>query len=200
MSKTILNIRQTKPVKIGVLCAHLLVFCLCFLPPCQAMAMDGPEARRLMAGLELFPSFLAADTEIKSKQNDTGSLQLVILYNTDKRTAERMASRLEQIGKIKSIPISTTVIKSRDFNPAAMQPAGIFISQDNIANLNAIIRYGRQNSIITFSPFTKDLQQGVTGSISITARIRPQVNMNTLKQSHLRIKPFFLRISKQYAN
>lgn len=162
--------------------------------------MDGPEARRLMAGLELFPSFLAADKQIQTKQNNKGNLKLVILYNNDKRTAEKMAARLKQIGKIKSIPISTQVAQSNTFDPREMKPAGIFISQENIGNLNAIVQYGKRNSIITFSPFTKDLQRGVTGSISITARIRPQVNMNTLKSSHLAIKPFFLRISKQYSN
>ncbi len=200
MLESLRHIKQNKHLSIGTFLSLMLMVYLCFILPCQALALEGPEARRLMAGLELFPSFLAADKQIQTKQNKEGSLQLVILYNNDRRTAEKMASRLEQIGRIKSIPIVTTVIKSSTFNPSEGQLAGIFISQENIINLKFIVQYGKQNSIITFSPFTKDLQRGVTGSISITARIRPQVNMNTLKSSHLAIKPFFLRISKQYSN
>jgi MarR-like DNA-binding transcriptional regulator SgrR of sgrS sRNA len=153
-----------------------------------------------MAGLELFPSFLAADQQIKTKQDENGTLQLIIIYNNDKRTAEKMASRLQQIGKIKSIPIHTVVTQSKAFEHSTVQPAGIFISQKNVHNLNTIVQYGKQHSIITFSPFSKDLQQGVTGSISITARIRPEINMSTLKSSHLTMKPFFLRISTPYSH
>lgn len=198
MPKLSHHIKQNRHLKIGLVLGQLLCLCLCFCLPSQATAMDGPEVRLLMAGLELFPSFLAADQQIQSKRNDDGALQLVIIYNNDKRTADKMASRLKQIGKIKSIPINTTVTQSGSFKELSGKPAGIFISQDNIGNLNSIVQYGKQHSIITFSPFSADLEQGVTGSISVTSRIRPQVNMLTLKSSHLAIKPFFLRISKQY--
>lgn len=198
MLRILQNIKHIKHTGMGIALCCVLV-CFCFLLPGQATAMDGAESRKLMAGLELFPSFLAADQQIQSKKDSEGGLQLVILYTTDRRTAEKMASRLRQIGKIKAIPIHTTVIQASTFNQSDLQPAGIFISQENIADLNAIVEYGESHSIITFSPFTDDLKMGITGSISITARIRPQINMNTLKSSKLVIKPFFLRISKQYS-
>ncbi len=197
MLKFITHINKNKLLRLGIIC-QLVALCFCIFLPTQICAMDGPEARRLMAGLELFPSFLAADQKIKTKKDVGGTLQLVILYQNDKRTAEKMAARLNQIGKIKSLPIHITISQTHSFHPTKIKPAGIFISQNNIGNLNAIVQYGKEHSIITFSPFTTDLKKGVTGSISITARIRPQVNMETLKSSHLAIKPFFLRISKQY--
>ena len=200
MLKSILNIRQAKRVKHGLIISHLLLICLSLLLPCQATAIDGLESRRLIAGLELFPSFLAADQKIKTKQDKNGTLQLIIIYNNDKKTAEKMALRLQQIGKIKSIPIHTIVTQSSAFKKSVIQPAGIFISQKNVLNLNTIIQYGKQHSIITFSPFPQDLQQGVTGSISITACIRPEINMTTLKSSNLTMKPFFLRISTPYTH
>ena len=192
------NIRQNKHNCTTVAFCRLCLVAFCLLLPVQAAAMDGPEARKLMAGLELFPSFLAADLEIHTKQDPQGGLQLVILYNNDKRTADKMAARLKQIGTIKSMPIHTVVIQSHTFNQANLKPAGIFISQENIGNLNTIVKYGEKHSIIIFSPFANDLKQGVTGSIAITARIRPEVNMNSLQTSHLTLKPFFLRISTQY--
>lgn len=192
------NIRQNKHKCTTFALWGLWIVAFCLLLPGQAAAMDGSEARKLMAGLELFPSFLAADQDIHTKQDPQGGLQLVILYNNDRRTAEKMAARLKQIGTIKSMPIHTIVAQSHTFKQLNLKPAGIFISQENINNLNTIVKYGEKHSIIIFSPFANDLKQGVTGSIAITARIRPQVNMNSLKISHLAIKPFFLRISTQY--
>ncbi len=162
--------------------------------------MDGAAMRRLMAGLELFPSFLAADQKIQTKQDANGFLQLIILYTNDKRTAEKMAKRLMLIATIKSIPIQTTIVKATDFSQIPDKTAGIFISQNNIDNLDSITLYGEQHSIITFSPFSNDLKHGITGSLLITARIRPHVNLDTVKKSNLSLKPFFLRISTLYPN
>jgi hypothetical protein len=80
----------------------------------------------------------------------------------------------------------------------SQQPAGIFIAQPHLPHLAAMVDYGKEQSIITFSPFVGDVSQGVTGSIAVTARILPQVNLTTLADSKLYLKPFFLRIATPY--
>ena len=155
-------------------------------------------ARRLRAGLDLFPSFLAADLRIKDKLDKNGDLILYIVHHNDKRTAQKIASKLRDIKTIKGAPLKVIIVRDDYDDFQNYQPAAIFIAQPHLPHLAAVVNYGKQNSIITFSPFDGDVNLGVTGSISITARILPQVNTMTLADSKLHLKPFFLRIASRY--
>ncbi|MEN8256394.1 MAG: hypothetical protein ABFS09_00875 [Thermodesulfobacteriota bacterium] len=163
-----------------------------------AQDQDSHIARRLRAGLDLFPSFLAADLHIKDKLDKKGYLILYVVHHNDKRTAQKIASKLLDIKAIKGAPLKVIIVRDDYDDLQSYEPAAIFIAQPQLPHLPAIVNYGKQKSIITFSPFVGDVNLGVTGSISVTARILPQVNMTTLGDSKLNLKPFFLRIASRY--
>ncbi|MDY7033897.1 MAG: hypothetical protein SVY10_18540 [Thermodesulfobacteriota bacterium] len=155
------------------------------------------EDRRAWAGLDLFPSLLAADGDITKKHGPDGELLLVLVYTDRKRFATDITQHLKKIGKIRGIPIrieltQDTSLKGYEENP----PAGIFIAERLFHRLDSIIQFGRRHHIIVFSPFEGDVEQGVPGGIVVSDRILPYINMKSMRLSKIQIKPFFMRIAE----
>jgi hypothetical protein len=173
---------------------------LLLLSAAVARAGDREESRA-WAGLDLFPSVLAADAEIADKRGPDGALPLIILYQTDRELAEEMGRRLARTGTIRGIPIQVEIAR----NPASMQetdspPAGVFLAEPRIGDLEAVIEFGRENRRLVFSPFAGDVERGVPAGIAVSDRILPLVNAESLDAFGLRLKPFFLRIAEVYAD
>ncbi len=181
----------------GLCLVGMLLLCL-VTASLAAQNLDSHSTRRLYAGLDLFPSFLAADQQITAKKDADGNLVIYIVHHNDRRTAQKVAARLRDIKKIKGTPLKVVIVRDDYDEFHSQQPAGIFIAQPHLPHLAAVVNYGKAKSIITFSPFVGDVTLGVTGSIAVTARILPQVNLTTLTDSKLDLKPFFLRIATHY--
>jgi hypothetical protein len=159
------------------------------------------EQIRISAGLDLFQSVLAADMDIKEKRGADGSLLLILIYQNDKKTAGNIAKKLMAVERIRGIPIRVELIVNSALNQYSnTPPAGIFIIQDIRDNLPAVIDFGINHHVVVFSPFEGDVEAGVLGGIHISDRLLPYINLGALKASGIRIKPFFLRISKHYGD
>jgi hypothetical protein len=157
------------------------------------------EDQFVRVGLEFFPSLIAADQDISTKTGADGKLLLVLLYKDQKEAAETVARHLEAIETFRDIPIRIVLTNDSSFKTHQDTPiAGIFITQELGRELDAVIDYGKAHNSITFSPFEGDVERGVLGGISISDRILPYVNMDTMQRAGIRIKPFFLRIAERY--
>ncbi|MBF0344051.1 MAG: hypothetical protein HQL06_07455 [Nitrospirae bacterium] len=157
------------------------------------------EKRLVWAGLELFPSFLAADQDIASKANADGKLLIVLLFRDDSDSANKMAASLMAIKGIRGISIE---IKVEDLNSLHRYkknpPAGIFLTQRFYNDIEAIVRFGIENKILVFSPFIRDVESGVPCGIFVGDRILPYVNKQALNNVGIRLKDFFLRVAKYH--
>ncbi len=154
--------------------------------------------RRIMAGLDLFPSILAADRDISKKRGPDGKLLLILIYRDQKKKAKKLARHLKSIERIRGIPIKieiTSDILLEDY--AERTPAGIFFTEF-AHELESVVKYGSKHGIIIFSPFKGDVERGATAGIIISDRILPYVNTRILRTAGIVLKPFFLRISKKY--
>ncbi len=173
----------------------LLVFCLLS----KFVSADEREQRMIRAGLDLFPSLLAADLDITQKQNADGKLLLVLLCVDKKTTEAKMAEHLMKIEKIRGIPIQVEISDDISFGSYSdHKPAGVFLIQPFNEEIDSIIQFTREHNIIVFSPFEGDVKRGILGGIIVSDRILPHVNMNALQLSGIRLKPFFLRVSERY--
>ena len=105
-----------------------------------------------------------------------------------------------QAGTIRNIPISIEITNDKtlgDFQDRV--PAGIFLMDPFLENdLNSIIEYGIKHHVVVYSPFKGDVEQGVFAGLSIEARVRPYINLNTMRSSQISVKPFFLKVAKLY--
>ena len=169
--------------------------------PCLLFAFSeiaGSDNKRLLIGTELFPSFLASDTNISEKTDNDGNLFIVVIYQYDIQTAKDMAKRLKSLGKIRDIPIKVKVSSAQEIEKFDNQKiAGMFISETMIP-LTSIINDSIEKHYIVFSPYEGDVEKGVTGGIYITEKILPYINLTTTHRAAIKMKSFFIRVSKKY--
>ena len=180
-------------------CIYLLALVLLISPFPGGVNAGEQETLRTWVGLDIFPSFLAADRDIASKTGSDGKLLLVLKYIDDKEAAEEMARHLKKINTIRGIPIRIELADDTSLEVYKdAQVAGIFITEKITRNLTDLLYYGKKYHVIVFSPFKGDIEAGVSGGIFISDRILPYVNIKAMRLSGIRIKPFFLRIAKAY--
>ncbi len=182
--------------RISLLCRILILFLIIR----AGNLFAGQENEwRVGAGLELFPSLLAADTDIAGKSGSDGMLLLVLVCPDRKDMAEETALELRKIGNIRGIPIRVELTQDTAFKAYEnIRIAGIFLLCTIGDEFESLVRYGRAHQTIVFSPFEGDVERGASGGILISDRILPYVNMESLRLSKIRIKPFFLRIAESY--
>jgi len=158
----------------------------------------GSNNKRALIGIELFPSFLASDKNIHEKKRKDGSLTVVVAYLYNPKIANDMAYRLNSLGKIREIPIHVISVSVEEFEDTINQTiGGIYIAEPG-AITQQIIKESINNHFIVFSPYEGDVEKGATGGIYITEKIVPYLNMTTLNAAKIRMKSFFLRVSKKY--
>lgn len=174
--------------------------------PTWSLEADEAQERRTRGGLRLFRAILAADEDISSKTNPNGSLLLTVLYHENSRMAETFAEELRILGKgskrgkIRKVPIEVEISNDLSLDSYADRvPAGFFIVEDlRDSDLDHLVRYGIDRGVIVYSPFEGDVDRGVLGGLAIETRVRPYINLKTMRDSRIRIKAFFLKVAKHY--
>ncbi len=163
------------------------------------------DPAQVRMGLKLFRTILASDVRIRDKSVDD-LLHLVLVYKKNKSKAKMYANKLYSFGrgrnkgKIKKHKIKIHLLSTDELHQLeSIHPAGIFIL-DRIpdAVVRHIARYATENSIISFSPYDGDVVKGITAGIVIEATVRPLINTHVLKQANIRLKSYYLKISKHY--
>lgn len=175
-------------------------FLLLFLCAISSHAYaDEMETRRIMVGLKLFPAVVAADYLVSEKKDKDGRLLLLILHEDNLKQANELANSLRQIDQIKNIPIKVEVHTFNEFlNQKLPVRAAAFIAEPANSQINEIINQGITSSTLIFSPFKGDVEKGIHSGFIVSDRILPYVNIKTLNQSGIKLKPFFLRVSMQH--
>ena len=170
------------------------------LLPIQALYADEFSKRRADVGLKLFRTFVSADLDIQSKAKN-GEVLVILTYANDERIAKDHQSKLQAaFTKVNNLPVVIrTVNLEQVLSSKLIQPAALFVSQPLTSQeRDALVLYAIKNSIIIFSPYEGDVEQGILAGISVQARIRPFINMETIKKGKFNIKPFYLKVAKQH--
>ena len=78
-------------------------------------------------------------------------------------------------------------------------PTAIFVAEPlGESDFKELVLYGIKKGIIVFSPYSGDVERGATVGLSITSRVFPYFNNNTLEASGVEINPILLDMSKRY--
>jgi hypothetical protein len=177
----------------------LLAAFIAFFLLSGAAVADGMSDRRAWVGLDLFPTFLAADNHIEEKTGEDGKLHLLLVHRGRGNLAEEMAAQLGLVEAIRGIPIRVSEIVIDDlegFEGDAL--AGIFLVERLGNGLETAIRFGQDRGVVVFSPFSGDVEKGISSGMVISDRILPYVNVEAMRLSGVHMKTFFLGIAEQY--
>lgn len=179
--------------------AALLALLLCLSGALGAHEVD---QLRIEAGIDLFPSFLAADLDIADKADDDGRLTLLLVYRDAAAEAERLAGVLRRIGKIRNLPVRVRLSHHSVLEDAGDQRvAGIYLVEHvDKADFASVLAFSRRARALLISPHDGDVELGASGGIHVSDRLLPYVNMRSVQESGIRLKPFFLRIAEKYAD
>ncbi|MEN8617176.1 hypothetical protein [Shewanella baltica] len=162
---------------------------------------DSFTDHRVRVGLKLFRALLSADLKLDEKTDNSGAVPVVLVHiNSEDDTLEYQTLLDGYLHDINGVPVRLDIRTLQQIlQPSSDKPAAIFIAQKlNDAELTALIERSISQGVILFSPFEGDVEKGVLAGISVQAAVRPLLNAATLNKSRLSIKPFYLKVARQY--
>ena len=176
-----------------------LVFALCLLSAAgtPVLAQD-PLSPRLQIGINLLPAVIAANNGL-AKFTENDSLPIYFVYLENNHIAELLNRSIDRIGEIKQRQLDARAISLEELLARDIAPMStIFVAEPLVDRLGELIEYSKARRALLFSPFKGDVDRGVASGFHVTDRVRPLVNLETLKQSKIQLKAFFLRIAVKH--
>jgi len=153
---------------------------------------------RLQIGINLLPAIIAANKAVISSPADT-ELSIYLVYDTNRYLAEQLQLRLARLGSIRKHRLLITALPLQSLLETEPGNQGsVFIVEPFDDRLDELIDFARQRRTLLFSPFVGDVERGVNAGFQVTDKVLPMVNMESLKQSKIQLKAFFLRIAVKH--
>jgi hypothetical protein len=164
---------------------------------------ESEDERRVKAGARLFRAMLSADVDIDKKSHD-GALTILIV-RSERSSFEGLAQEIitppdEEGASIRDLPLQSRVIGVEELGTdVASRCAGLFLAgRLSSSDLQSVIRYASEKRVIAFSPFEGDVEQGVSGGLSVEARVKPYVNGPALAKAGVQLKDKFMKVAKTF--
>jgi len=173
---------------------------LLYLATTLGLSASAQEALspRLQIGINILPAVIAANNGLATIANDE-KLPIYLVYLDNDHLAEMLKQSIGRIGLIRKHVVDIQTIKLDGL--LALDPAPfstVFISEALDSRLPELIRFSQQQRALLFSPIKGDVKRGVATGFRVTDRVLPLVNMESLKQSKIQLKAFFLRIAVKH--
>ena len=179
--------------------AGLLLAATLLLVPLAAQSLLAQEtlSPRLQIGASILPAIIAANKRLASADQQLPPIYVVYLNNN--HLARQLADGLRQSDAVRQreleiIDLSLAELIER--NP--IQASALFVAEPMGEELEQLIEFSRQQKLLLFSPYKGDVERGVATGLRVTDKVLPMVNMDSLKQSNIFLKAFFLRIAVKY--
>jgi hypothetical protein len=181
-----------------VLCLVLLV---ALLASGLALA-DEKERRRVDISLSIFPRIVAVDNHFRDKLGEDEIVRLFFLYDKDRENAEDLAQRMNKgaqgIGGREVLAVAVSVDQAVLVDEDTL-PMAIFITEHlGDARLLRVMLFAEKYNRLVFSPFSGDVERGVTVGISVTNRVKPYFNIHALQRSKIVINALLMKMSRRY--
>ncbi|MBL1274519.1 MAG: hypothetical protein COB30_000365 [Ectothiorhodospiraceae bacterium] len=178
--------------------ANLLLLLGMFLG--SAVGADETEKRRVDISLSIFPRIVAVDNHFREKLDADKKAYLLFLYDKDEGYARHLVERIQEnnqnIGG-KYVVANVLSVNSNLQNIAL--PTAIFIVEKlSDAQLKKVMAFSERAHRLVFSPFSGDVERGVTVGISVTNRVKPYFNLSSLERSKIVINALLMKMSKRY--
>ena len=189
--------RRPSAAKTGVHAVVALLLWLVWFASTTVLAQEAIPPR-LQIGINLLPAVIAANKGLTNMPADR-DVQVYMVYLANDHLAEQLNRSIGRIGLIKKRKLETRVISIDELLALEIQPMStIFITEPMKGRLDELIEFSHTRRVLLFSPFKGDVSQGVATGFQVTDRVRPLVNLDSLQQSKIQLKAFFLRIAVKH--
>jgi hypothetical protein len=176
--------------------AALLLWLVSFASP-SALAQEAIPPR-LQIGINLLPAVIAANKGLTNMPADR-KVSIYIVYLANNHIAEQLRRSIGRIGLIKKHKLDTRAISIDELLTLEIEPMStIFIAEPMKERLDELVEFSHTRRLLLFSPFKGDVGKGVATGFQVTDRVRPLVNLESLKKSKIQLKAFFLRIAVKH--
>ena len=179
---------------------RIILLCLVIISGalwCSSVFADEVDERRIQISLSIFPRIIAVDNEFRAKLTKDNRANLIFLYATSKNKAKELAATLQtKIKNVAGMEFNSTAMSLRElFDIGKELPTAIYITESLSADqLDRVMEFANNNQRIVFSPLLGDVERGVTAGISITSRVKPYFNMQTLKNAGIEINALLMQM------
>ena len=163
---------------------------------------DEQEKRRVDISLSIFPRIVAVDNQFRHKLNKDQQVRLLFVYEREEANARDLAQRM--MADSRSIGGMRVVTDVAQVNAAyaadgQLPPTAIFLAERfTPAHLARVMKYAEEHNRLVFSPFSGDVERGVTVGISVTNRVKPYFNVPVLERTKVEINALLMKMSKRY--
>lgn len=184
----------------GGLLWRLILFCLLFGLSVVGALADEADSRRVGISLSIFPRIVAVDNQFRDKLNADRKAYLFFVYDKDEKYARQLADLMQtNSDNIGGMYVAIKVVSVADGLQKNDLPTAMFIVERlSDAQLNKVMKFASDSQRLVFSPFTGDVERGVTVGISVTNRVKPYFNLDSLRQSKISINALLMKMSKRY--
>lgn len=162
---------------------------------------DETERRRVDISLSVFPRIIAVDRHLSEKVTNDEKVLLLFIYNRDEKIAKELAQKMENNNSnIGGMGLSVGVMQADElFKYKQNTPTAFFLTERlGEGQLTRVMKYAEENNRLVFSPFSGDVERGVTVGISVTNRVKSFFNLPVLMRSGIEINPLLIKMSKRY--
>ena len=167
------------------------------LAPLAGLAQEA-LAPRLQIGINLLPAIIAANNGIADLAEDK-SLKIYIVYLADEHGADLVQRGVSRVGRIRKRALEISILSLDELLQRDIEPMStLFVAEPMADRLDELIDYSTTRRALLFSPYENDVARGVATGFHVTDRVRPWVNMESLRQSKIQLKAFFLRIAVKH--
>lgn len=151
------------------------------------MALSQRDEAFLWVGVELFPSLILSIDETPNSSN-----KIAVLYIHNERYASISQNQIAQF-----IDYEVVTLSYRQLLAEPEQYAAFFITDPKLHTAR-LSELALEQNTLTFSPFPLAVQHNIDSGLLVRENVRPQVNIQNLKQKNIKMKPFFMKISDHY--
>lgn len=161
---------------------------------------DETDNRRIDISLSIFPRIVAVDNQFREKLDADKKAYLLFVYDKDDKYASELVDRVQKNNaNIGGMYVAAKAVSIADDLVEGSPPTAMFIVEKlDDAQLKKVMAFSNKTNRLLFSPFSGDVERGVTVGISVTNRVKPYFNLTSLRESKVSINALLMKMSKRH--
>lgn len=147
---------------------------------------------------KVFPKIILSDSDIAKKTTNNTIIITILYTEIDKQTALKFQKMIQNnYQNLKDFGVSVELQKYQDFlYTKEVSSAYIFLLGESNEQIKSIAKTVTSNNRLSFSYDAEYLDYGVIMGLEVKAKVSLTININTLKQSQIKLDNSIFKVAK----